>query len=598
MSAPEKMPRWLWLPVFMTLVFATLSLLQTHRTRVQSRHIATVAVVLDSLATSEMRLIGLQHAVSSLAQGGTLPTFAWVPTYMAFSRYVAHLSDSVDREAMDRYLDGVRALMARAGADYGRLRQASAGEWQGAKEDAAYALRDVAAEVNALRRHVRDELSPQYVAVAKAWRRSILMVWITYLLLVVTAVGFAVGLFRPSTEQAAALPAQERPVVDLATLGIAAEKLFDFARVGIAVIDPEGRFVACNAALQAMLGYSEEQFKHLTLSDVSPGMQPRSRLRRVSHVTDDAFREAETFAHRDGTLRWGRCSLTAFSRDTRYCLVTIEDISEQKRYQDLSAEIRSREEELSRLKAAFLANLNHELRTPLTVILGYASILEEEVQPEQQEHVEAIGRSGRQLLDSFNALLELAGLENGRQALRRETVDVRLPLGDAVAKIEAEASAKGLRLIYQAPPVPVTVGADAVGLQRMAIHLLSNAVKFTERGFIQLRIEPVGEVVKLHFRDTGIGIPPDVLPGVWEAFRQGSLGETRQYGGIGIGLTIVQQLVTRMGGTLEVESKPGQGTHLVVTFPCLAGSAAEIPPASKNAAEVLPAERFFPRIAA
>ncbi|WP_456426507.1 sensor histidine kinase [Rhodocaloribacter sp.] len=410
----------------------------------------------------------------------------------------------------------------------------------------------------------RAELSDAYGALAAEGRRITWLVWGAYLLFAAGAFVFMVTRLRSAPDEASSTeePEPPDPVADAATRAIAAEKLFEHGSIGVAVLDPEGRFVYANAALQRMLGYVERELQTLTLSRISAGETPgrETRLRRVRQVTDDGRKPAEAFTRRDGSTCWARLSLTAFSRDVRYCLAVFEDVTA-----NVEAETSRREAEAAeQTKKAFLADVQREVRRPLTAILGYASALEEEAPPPQKRFVDAISANGHRLLRTVDALCELGRLEENPKPMTTETVDVRYAVTDAVAQLQAPAHEKGLRLVYQGVPEPVLVEADAVGMHRVVYHLLENAIRVAERGYVHVRVEAGTDAVRIHVRDAGGKLT--VLPRPEDAHGQ-TRSEAPRAAGLGVGMTIARRLVERMGGTITVEREAPHGRHCTVAFP-------------------------------
>ena len=409
---------------------------------------------------------------------------------------------------------------------------------------------------------MRAALSDAYGALAAEGRRITWLVWGAYFLFAAGAFVFMVTRRRsaPDEEASAGEPEPPDPVADAATRAIAAEKLFEHGSIGVAVLDPEGRFVYANAALQRMLGYVERELQTLTLSRISAGETParETRLRRVRQATDDGRKPAEAFTRRDGSTCWARLSLTAFSRDVRYCLAVFEDVTAH-----VEAETSRREAEaVERTRKAFLADVQREVRRPVTAILGYASALEEEAPPPQKRFVEAISANGHRLLKTVDALCELGRLEENPKPMTTETVDVRFAVTDAVAQLQALAHEKGLRLVYQGVPEPVLVEADAVGMHRVVYHLLENAIRVAERGYVHVRVEAGTDAVRIHVRDAGGKLT--VLP---RPQAEPSRSEAPRAAGMGVGLTIARRLTERMGGTITVEREAPRGRHCTVAFP-------------------------------
>jgi two-component system, sensor histidine kinase and response regulator len=231
------------------------------------------------------------------------------------------------------------------------------------------------------------------------------------------------------------------------------------------------------------------------------------------------------------------------------------------------------EEELATLKTQFLASLNHEVRTPLTGIVGMTDLLlETALSQEQKEYVDAARHCAGDLLALFNKTLDFSDLSSGRVILERHEFHLPEALRNAVSAHVPAAREKGLKLACRlAPDLPETAIGDAVRLGQLVFHMVENAVKFTERGKVEVlavsQVKDAGLQLNIKVRDTGIGIAPDQLEMVFESFRQLDGGLGRAYGGLGLGLPLVQKLTLLMGGQVLVESEPGIGSEFSVTIP-------------------------------
>ena len=244
-------------------------------------------------------------------------------------------------------------------------------------------------------------------------------------------------------------------------------------------------------------------------------------------------------------------------------------------------------ERMNRLKSSFLANMSHEIRTPLTGILGFADLLAAEVDGDQRAFVGYIERNGRRLLDTLNAVLDLSQLEAGEFHAARRPVPLAPAVVEAAEAFRAEAAEKGVRFDVEADP-DVVADVDPVALARVAGHLVSNAVKFTDAGGVVVSVAASGDgraVVRV--ADTGVGISPAFLPDAFEAFRQEATGHDRSHEGSGLGLTVVDRLVALLGGEVAVESDRPGGTVVTVSFPRVAGSP-EAPAPAPDAGEARP----------
>ncbi len=230
-------------------------------------------------------------------------------------------------------------------------------------------------------------------------------------------------------------------------------------------------------------------------------------------------------------------------------------------------------EEASRIKDEFLAVLSHELRTPLTSILGWTSILRSrEVDAAALDRgLAVIDRNARMQSQIIENLLDLSSILARDMHLELQPLSLAPLVASVVEAVRPAAEAKGVRLSFTSSSQPLLIAGDAARLRQIADNLLSNAIKFTpESGRVDVSCERRGGEAVLRVSDTGKGISRDFLPHVFERFRQQNSTRTRAFGGLGIGLTIVHDLVEKHGGTSSAESEgEGRGAVFVVRFPLL-----------------------------
>jgi signal transduction histidine kinase len=248
-----------------------------------------------------------------------------------------------------------------------------------------------------------------------------------------------------------------------------------------------------------------------------------------------------------------------------------ETTREAEEARDEAEEAREEAEAANRAKMDFLAVMSHELRTPLNAIMGYVDLIDAGVRgpvtPDQAADLARIRRSARTLLQLIEDVLSFAKLESGRVEYRITDVPLVEMLEDFEPLIAPQLQSKGLEFSTVPADPTVKVRADREKVERIVLNLLANAVKFTDRGRVELRSEVDGPHVRLIVEDTGRGIPRDQLEKIFEPFVQVERGLNRTADGTGLGLSIARDLADGMGGTLVAESSPGVGSSFTLTLP-------------------------------
>jgi len=256
----------------------------------------------------------------------------------------------------------------------------------------------------------------------------------------------------------------------------------------------------------------------------------------------------------------------------RNVLEMAEVIADRKQSEELKA-MKQAAEAASRAKSEFLANISHELRTPLNGIIGMTELaLDSELTSEQRENLDVVKSSADSLLLLVSEMLDFSEIESGKPGPEAAEYYLRDTLNDIVKVTAPRAHHKGLRLVCHAhPDVPDLVIGDPERLRQVIGHLISNAIKFTERGeiVIEMGVEmPLRDGILLHcsVADTGTGIPAEKQQSIFDVFTQGDGSATRMHGGVGLGLTISSRLVEKMGGRIWVDSELGSGSKFHFTF--------------------------------
>ena len=349
------------------------------------------------------------------------------------------------------------------------------------------------------------------------------------------------------------------------------------------VVDRQGRVVMCNQSGCRMLGYEADEILGLPATVIFPPDDPLCAFLESASLQDllaggGITGLEKTLRGKDGRNLPVLVSLARL-RDPDalaegvVCLAM--DIAERKRADDLSRARRATEA-VSRAKTEFLGVLSHEMRTPLNIILGVLEHLQDLHLPQaSQAAVSQAGKSGQALLEVITAMLDYASLEAGRVILRRRPFSPARLAMDVADRFAAPARAKGMTLALDvAQDLPPSLLGDPDRLGQALANLLSNAVRFTMGGEARLFLggAPIGpENTRWQLlavvSDTGMGVTDAKLEYIFEPFTQEDASSTRRFGGLGLGLAIARRLVALMGGSLCMDSRPGQGTDVYVSLP-------------------------------
>jgi two-component system, sensor histidine kinase and response regulator len=391
----------------------------------------------------------------------------------------------------------------------------------------------------------------------------------------------------------------------------------------IIIMDQEGNVAEFNPAAEKTFGYARSEVIGRPLSELI--VPPAAR----QHHEDEVARflatgkgpllgqRIETTAlHADGHEFPIELALTPLpGRNGSPPLFTafVRDVTERRRAEQDLRQAKEAAEAANRAKSEFLANMSHEIRTPMNGVLGMTELLlDTQLTAEQREYLQMAKLSADSLLTVVNDVLDFSKIEAGKLDLEPIDFCLRDALEDTLKTLSLRAHAKGLELACQvAPDVPDLVRGDVVRVRQILVNLVGNALKFTEHGEVVVRVEkqnaedrgpnkeensglsvPHSEFCVLHFavNDTGIGIPADKLPLIFEPFTQADNSTTRKYGGTGLGLAITSRLVGMMGGRIWAESTVGQGStfHFTARLELQPGTPSRLLPRRPLSLENLP----------
>ncbi len=339
--------------------------------------------------------------------------------------------------------------------------------------------------------------------------------------------------------------------------------ILDKSPIGIA-FSTEGQFRFTNPRFEEMFGirpgdpaigiYADPEDRARVQADLRQGGIIQNREMRMLDKDQQVRDMLVTFlpinyAGEDGILGW------------------LLDITERKQAERMMQEAKEIAEAASQAKADFLANMSHEIRTPMNAIIGMAHLaLKTDLNPRQTDYVRKIQQSGQHLLGIINDILDFSKIEAGKLSVELTEVRLDKVMENISNLVTEKASAKGLELVFDiGPGVPNDLIGDPLRLGKILINYANNAVKFTEKGEIDIRarlVEDLGSEVLLRFevRDTGIGLTEDQMARLFQSFQQADSSTTRKYGGTGLGLAISKKLAVLMGGDVGVDSTPGQGS--------------------------------------
>ena len=388
--------------------------------------------------------------------------------------------------------------------------------------------------------------------------RNSFLIWTTGLLALMSLGWWALSLYQRYSTQS----------------DIRASAIFDASPIPLLLVrEPDGTIKDANDAAKTLFAAAS-----LSGTDMTTLLEPNAFSQLASATRQGSLSLETTLKLPEGRLPVVATATPVEIEDRLALIIGIIDISEHKAFEKRIEKEKEKSESASRAKSDFLAAMSHEIRTPLNGILGFAHVLNKTVlNDDQREHLELIDISARNLLSIIEEILDFSRIEAGKFQVRESNVDLARLLFDTVRLFRAKAEEKGLELLYQEErDLPRWIESDDLRMRQLVGILLDNAIKFTPRGGLELRTSTLTNKSEskliIQVSDSGIGIPQDELPKLFEPFYQVDQSSRRPFGGTGLGLVIARNISESLGGNIEVTSTEGRGSSFTVSLPLKLGS--------------------------
>ncbi len=351
----------------------------------------------------------------------------------------------------------------------------------------------------------------------------------------------------------------------------------------ICEIDKYGHFLFVNSAYEKQLGYKKDEILGKNSLLLYSRNEIKNTLFLYKKLLKDSipFRYETRLRHKEGFYRWYECDAVILkTKDNKNRIFNIlYDVTERKKNEEQLKMAKEEAINANETKTQFLANMSHEIRTPLNGLLGMANLLSKtELDDKQKKYLELVKTSGQILLNIINDILDISKIEAGKYIIKNEIFNLNQLVDLLISEMSVLASNKKLELICDIDKsIPNWLIGDSVVINQILINIIGNAIKFTEKGKIELILTKLMEnkeqvVIKFVIKDQGIGIPEDKIDEIFERFKQIENGYSKKNQGTGLGLAIVKKLIELLQGNIKAESKVDFGSVFTVEIPFKKGA--------------------------
>jgi len=341
--------------------------------------------------------------------------------------------------------------------------------------------------------------------------------------------------------------------------------IFEKSIAPIVVADDKGNYLAANKAAAEIFEYSINELTSMNIGDIITTSNPNSAAQYEEYIKKGEEIGEFGFISKNGTAKIVQYQAVRVKPD--FNLSIMMDISEQKRNSEELIRAKQHAVDAMNSKQQFLSYMSHEIRTPMTAIIGFSKVaLKTDLTEKQKEYISAIKTSSDVLLVLINDILDLAKVDAGKMTFEQNAFKMESNISAMIHLFDLKIQEKNLECIKEFDTrIPKVLIGDSIRLNQILLNLISNAIKFTSKGKITIRVRLIASSennVSIEFAvtDTGIGVAENMIPKLFENFQQATSSTSRQFGGTGLGLAIVKQLVELQGGTIHVESKLNEGS--------------------------------------